>query len=121
AMCAVEYQHPAAAYEFHYWCSPAHRPERGLVPGFLVCQRGSGTQDRKIPVATYELDGVAVLTSPAYQAIGGQNLSTWSKRVTAQVERLMRFEGDQILPGDQLPPDKAEGLLLNAMNIATES
>ena len=49
---------------------------------------------------------------------GGQNLSPWSKRVTGQVDRLMRFEGDQILPGDQLPPADAGGLLLNAMNIA---
>src|SRR5207253_1778401 len=44
----------------------------------------------------------------------------WSKRVTSKVERLMRFEGDQILPGDQLPPADAGGLLLNAMNIAPE-
>jgi len=110
----------AAEDEFHDWYDTEHLPERVRVPGFLVCQRWIGTQDRKISVATYDLDGVAVLTSPAYQAIGGQNLSPWSKRVTAQVERLMRFEGDQILPGDQLPPDKAEGLLLNAMNIAPE-
>jgi hypothetical protein len=30
----------------------------------------------------------------------------------------MRFEGDQVLPGEQLPPLDAGGLLLNAMNIA---
>ena len=29
----------------------------------------------------------------------------------------MRFEGDQILPGDALPPDNAGGFLLNAMNV----
>jgi len=110
----------AAEDEFHDWYDTEHLPERVRVPGFLVCQRWFSTQDRKISVATYDLDSVAVLTSPAYQAIGGQNLSPWSKRVTAQVERLLRFEGDQILPGDQLPPDKAEGLLLNAMNIAPE-
>jgi hypothetical protein len=54
---------------------------------------------------------VAVLKSSAYLAIGGENLSPWSKRVTGRVERLMRFEGDQILPGDQLPPASAGGLL----------
>jgi hypothetical protein len=58
-----------------------------------------------------------VLQSPGYQAIGGANLSPWSKRVTGRVERLMRFEGDQILPGDRLPPDNAGGFLLNAMNV----
>jgi hypothetical protein len=40
--------------------------------------------------------------------------------VTARVERLMRFEGAQVLPGDALPPGDAGGLLLNAMNIAPE-
>jgi hypothetical protein len=110
----------AAEDEFHDWYDTEHLPERQRVPGFLVCQRWIGTQDRKVSVATYDLESVAVLKGPAYQAIGGQNLSPWSKRITGQVERLMRFEGDQILPGDQLPPDKAEGLLLNAMNIAPE-
>ena len=42
------------------------------------------------------------------------------KRVTSQVDRLMRFEGDQILPGDSCRPRSAGGLLLNAMNIAPE-
>jgi hypothetical protein len=110
----------AAEDEFHDWYDTEHLPERQRVPGFLQCERWIGVQDRKISVATYDLDGVAVLKSPAYLAIGGDNLSPWSKRVTGQVERLMRFEGDQILPGDQLPPGNAGGLLLNAMNIAPE-
>ncbi len=110
----------AAEDEFHDWYDTEHLPERQRVPGFLVCQRWIGVDDRKVSVATYDLDSVAVLASPAYRAIGGENLSPWSKRVTGQVERLMRFEGDQILPGDQLPPEHAGGLLLNAMNIAPE-
>jgi len=55
----------------------------------------------------YDLDAAGILQSPGYRAIGGDNLSPWSKRVTSRVERLMRFEGDQALPGDQLPPDNA--------------
>jgi hypothetical protein len=110
----------AAADEFHDWYDTEHLPERQRVPGFLFCQRWIGAQDRAVSVATYDLDSVAVLKSPAYLAIGGDNLSPWSKRVTARVERLMRFEGDQILPGEQLPPTDAGGLLLNAMNIAPE-
>ena len=110
----------AAEDEFHDWYDTEHVPERQRVPGFLACQRWIGAQDRKVSVATYDLETVAVLKSPAYLAIGGENLSPWSKRVTGKVERLMRFEGDQILPGDQLPPEKAGGLLLNAMNIAPE-
>ncbi len=110
----------AAEDEFHDWYDTEHVPERQRVPGFLACQRWIGAQDRNVSVATYDLETVAVLKSPAYLAIGGENLSPWSKRVTGKVERLMRFEGDQILPGDQLPPEKAGGLLLNAMNIAPE-
>jgi hypothetical protein len=110
----------AAEDEFHDWYDTEHLPERQRVPGFLVCQRWIGVDDPRVSVATYDLDGVDVLKSPAYLAIGGENLSPWSRRITARVERLMRFEGDQILPGDQLPPRDAGGLLLNAMNIAPE-
>ena len=110
----------AAESEFHDWYDTEHLPERQRVPGFLVCQRWIGASDPKVSVATYDLETWDVLKSPAYLAIGGENLSPWSKRVTHQVERLMRFEGDQILPGEQLAPEAAGGLLLNAMNIAPE-
>jgi hypothetical protein len=108
----------AAEDEFNDWYDTEHLPERQRVPGFLVCQRWIGADDRTVSVATYDLENVSVLKSPAYLAIGGENLSPWSKRVTAKVERLMRFEGDQIVPGDELAPEKAGGLLLIAMNIA---
>jgi hypothetical protein len=106
--------------EFNDWYDTEHLPERQRVPGFLVCERWIGAQDGKVSVATYDLERLAVMTSPGYLAIGGENLSPWSKRVTSRVERLLRFEGDQILPGDELPPAGAGGLLVNAMNIAPE-
>jgi len=109
-----------ATDEFHDWYDTEHLPERQRVPGFLVCQRWIGADDPAISVATYDLESHAVLKTPGYLAIGGENLSPWSKRVTARVERLMRFEGDQILPGDALPDAKAGGLLMIAMNIAPE-
>ena len=109
-----------AADEFHDWYDTEHLPERQRVPGFLTCERWMGVDDRTVSVATYDLDDVAVLKGAAYRAIGGENLSPWSKRVTARVDRLMRFEGDQILPGDQLAPAKAGGLLVNAMNVTPE-
>jgi hypothetical protein len=110
----------AAEDEFHDWYDTEHLPERERVPGFLQCERWIGVDDPKVSVATYDLETVAVLKSPGYRAIGGENLSPWSKRITSRVERLMRFEGDQILPGDELPPKTAGGLLVNAMNIAPE-
>jgi hypothetical protein len=110
----------AAPDEFHDWYDTEHLPERQRVPGFLLCQRWTGAQDPMVSVATYDLDTVGVLQSPGYRAIGGDNLSPWSKRVTSRVERLMRFEGDQTLPGEQVPPDTGDGFLLNAMNVVPE-
>ena len=90
--------------EFNDWYDLEHIPERQRVPGFLACQRWIGADNPKISVATYELNSVDVLKSPAYHAIGNHalgsdNLSVWSKRVTARVKILMRFEGEQILSG----------------------
>jgi hypothetical protein len=119
-LIAAMHMGQAAEDEFHDWYDTEHLPERQRIPGFLVCQRWIGAYDPKVSVATYDLESLSVLKSPAYLAVGGDNLSPWSKRVTRQVERLMRFEGDQTLPGDQLPPASAGGLLLNAMNIAPE-
>jgi hypothetical protein len=56
-----------------------------------------------------------VLQSPGYRAIGGENLSPWSKRITAKVQRLLRYEGEQILPGEAPAPANAGGLLLVGM------
>jgi hypothetical protein len=104
--------------EFNDWYDLEHLPERQRVPGFLSCQRWIGVENAKHSVATYDLDSLAVLKSPPYQAIGGKNLSPWSKRVTAKCQRLLRFEGDQILPGDKAAPDNAGGLLLVGMTPA---
>ena len=106
--------------EFHDWYDLEHIPERQRVPGFLSCERWIGADKPKVSVATYELDNVDVLKGAAYRAIGGENLSVWSKRVTAKVEMLMRFEGEQILPGDRSAPEGAPALLLNAMSVAPE-
>ena len=110
----------AAEDEFHDWYDTEHLPERVACPGFLRCQRWIGVQDRKISVATYDLETIGVLQSPGYLAIGGVNLSPWSKRLGSRYERLMRFEGEQILPGDRIAPEDGEGFLLNAMNCAPE-
>src|SRR5438270_8813995 len=98
--------------EFNEWYDTEHIPERQRVPGFLVCQRWIGVDNPKQSVATYDLESVSVLQGPGYRAIGGDNLSAWSKRVTARVQRLVRFEGDQILPGDKIARVDAGGLLL---------
>ena len=104
--------------EFNDWYDTEHVPERQRVPGFLVCQRWIGAENSKHSVATYDLDSVSVLQGPGYRAIGGENLSPWSKRVTSRVQRILRFEGDQILPGDTVATDNGGGLLLVGMTPA---
>jgi len=107
--------------EFNDWYDLEHIPERQRVPGFLRCQRWIGTENAKHSVATYDLDSIEVLQGEAYRAIGGENLSPWSKRVTARCQRLLRFEGEQILPGDRLAAEGAGGLLLVGMTPPSEA
>ncbi len=106
--------------EFHDWYDLEHVPERQRVPGFGLCERWINVANPKQAVASYDLDSPAVLSSAAYQAIGGENLSVWSKRVTAMCTRLLRFDAEQTLPGDADSPAGAGGLLVNAMNVVPE-
>jgi hypothetical protein len=57
------------------------------VPGFLAVRALDRRRRSAVSVATYDLERVGVLQSAGYLAIGGENLSPWSKRVTARVER----------------------------------
>jgi hypothetical protein len=72
-------------------------------------------QNPKEAVHLFDLDSLAVLESPAYRAISGDNVSIWSKRIRTKCRRLIRFEGEQILPGDALAPAEAGGLLVVGM------
>ena len=111
----------AHADEFHDWYDLEHIPERQAVPGFGACERWIGDDAPILSVATYDLDELDVLRSPAYKAIAYDNLSVWSKRVTGMCRRLLRFEGTQLLPGEASAVTGAGGLLLNAMNVAPEA
>lgn len=115
--------------EFHDWYDLEHIPERERVPGFGLCERYIDLANPKQAVAIYDLDSIDVLNTPAYAAIGGDNLSVWSKRVTAMCDRMLRFEGTQISPGDAKAPAGAGdakspagagGLVLVSMVIAPD-
>ena len=105
----------AHADEFHDWYDLEHVPERLRVPGFLGAERWIDEANPQIHVATYDLDTVGVLTTPAYRAVGGANQSVWTKRVTAMCGRIMRFEGEQLVPGDQQAAAGAVALLVASM------
>lgn len=106
--------------EFHDWYDLEHVPERQRVPGFGLCERWISVSNPKQAVASYDLESPAVLSSDAYKAIAGANLSVWSKRVGPMCTRLLRFDGEQTLPGDADSPPGAGGLLVNAMNVAPD-
>jgi len=111
--------------EFNDWYDLEHIPQRLGVAGFLACERWIAADNPRISVATYVLDNADVLKSPAYDAVGNHaggsdRLSVWSKRVTARMKTLMRFEGDQIMAGGGVAPKDAPALLLNAMSVAPE-
>ena len=101
----------AHADEFHDWYDLEHIPERQRVPGFGACERWISVANPKHAVASYELDGLGVLQSPAYKAIAYENLSVWSKRIGKIAQRLLRHDGEQTLPVDLVGPAGAGGLV----------
>jgi hypothetical protein len=107
--------------EFHDWYDLEHIPERLRIPGFINAQRWIGSKNATQSVATYDLDNVGVLKSESYLAIAGENSSPWTKRTAAFRKSLMRYEGEQLFPGDRTAPDEAAALLIVAMNVAPEA
>ena len=106
--------------EFHDWYDLEHIPERQRVPGFGLCERWISVANPRQAVATYDLESLAVLQSEPYKAIAYENLSVWSKRIGPMCSRLIRFDGEQTLPGNADSPAGAGGVLVNAMNVLPE-
>jgi hypothetical protein len=105
----------AHADEFHDWYDLEHVPERLRVPGFLNAERWIADDNPTVHVATYDLESPGVLSSPPYNAVGGANQSVWTRRVTSMCRRIMRFEGEQLVPGDQTAANGAGALLVASM------
>jgi hypothetical protein len=103
--------------EFHDWYDHEHIPERLRVPGFLNAERWISEDKPTIHVATYDLESAGVLDTPAYRAVGGDKQTVWTKRVTGMCKRIMRFVGEQLVPGDGVAPDGAGALLVASMNV----
>lgn len=112
--------HPVDEEEFNAWYDTEHIPEREAVPGFIICRRWINVDGTPKYLATYDLQTLGVLDTPAYKAIGGANLSPWSKRVVPRMAEYKRWQMDQILPGDGVPPGAAGGLLAFFMDVDPE-
>ena len=87
--------------EFNAWYDTEHLPERAIIPGFNTARRFVSLGDGPAYMALYDLDTMAVLDTPAYQAVYGVNFSPWTKRVTSRVNPV-RLAGDQIYPGQAI-------------------
>jgi hypothetical protein len=92
-------------------------PDRQRVPGFLTLERWTGADDPNVTLAIYDLQSVDVLQSPQYRAIGQGNPSPWTRRLLPKCERILRFVGEQISPGNVIAPQYAGGLLFMGFNI----
>src|SRR5439155_3542375 len=69
----------------------------------------------------YDLENVNVLTTQAYAAIAGPNLSVWSKRVISKCRRFSRYEAQQLWPGSAPAPENADALSLLTFDVAPEA
>jgi hypothetical protein len=105
--------------EFHDWYDLEHVPERRRIAGFLGAERWLGIAEPKLSLATYDLESVGVLASAPYRAVA-ENPTPWTRRVTARSPLRLRYEGEQLRPGDALAPADAVAALLVAMNVAPE-
>jgi hypothetical protein len=108
----VQMEPPSAMEEeFHAWYDTEHIPERKAVPGFLSAERFVCTDGWPRYVGFYDLASLDVLDSDAYRAIGGENLSVWSKRVLSRVVGRRRFELSRIDGGGGVEPQNGKLLV----------
>jgi hypothetical protein len=102
--------------EFNAWYDEEHLAERLAIPGFRSALRwvadvpaGAGKY-----LATYELDSVEVLSSPAYLA-RYQNQTAWSRRCLGKAVVFKRWACEQVEPGNADPHPDTKALLLNGV------
>src|SRR5262249_56357455 len=70
--------------EFNRWYNEEHLAERMSVPGFLNAARYEAVKGGPKHLAVYELEGPAVLESPAYKKVQA-NPTPWTKRCSPEV------------------------------------
>ncbi len=109
------------AGEFNDWYDTEHLPERQRCKGLINAVRWVAVDDPKVAIATYDLESHAVLHSPPYLAIGRENLSPWSKRMVGRLQRLLRIEGEQLVPGDMVMRGTTDYIMINANNVPSDA
>jgi hypothetical protein len=91
---------PEASWEedFNDWYDREHIPQRMRVPGFISAQRYRGAGKRHY-LAVYEMESLAVLRTPAYQAIR-QSPSERTQRMLSSVGGFTRYLAEPL--GEQV-------------------
>jgi hypothetical protein len=104
---------PQMEEEFNAWYELEHLPERLSIPGFRSARRWvlDGKPGDGKYLATYELDSLAVLTSPAYLE-RFQNPTPWSRRCLDTAVVFERWACEQLLPGDADTHPAAKAVVL---------
>jgi hypothetical protein len=97
---------PAMEEEFNAWYDDEHIPERLAIPGFRSARRWVS---ERTYLATYELDALAVLSSPAYLS-RYEKPTPWSRRCLSKCAVFKRWACEQVEPGDADPHPAAKGL-----------
>jgi len=92
--------------EFNDWYDMEHIPERNALPGFVAGLRWRCLHGYPRWVATYFLTEAAAVHTPEYEAVGGNNSSPWTRRVTSRTIGRLRVVGERIGRGEATPFDQ---------------
>ena len=94
--------------EFNAWYDLEHLPERLSIPGFRSARRwvADGRPGEGKYLATYELDSLAVLSSPPYRA-RFEKPTPWTKRCLDATVVFKRWACEQLGNADTHPAARA--------------
>lgn len=98
--------------EFNAWYEQEHLPERLAVPGFETGVRYAMMGMERRYIALYDMAGIDVLDTPAYQAVSNERPTPWTKRVVGRC-RFERFPTEQVFPGDAVTRSPARLLVVH--------
>jgi hypothetical protein len=106
--CLISLMEPAPDddQEFNEWYDLDHLPERLALPGFLTGQRYLCLEGWPRYLALYDLASTGVFDTPEYRAVGGGNITPWTKRIMRRVRGWTRIVGTQIFPGQATTASK---------------
>lgn len=109
ALLLVTMEPPAGMeVEFNDWYDTEHLPQRRALPGFLNGSRWVCLEGWPRWLAIYDMESVAALHTPQYEAVSGPRSTPWSRRILPATLGRRRIVATQVYPGDALAPPPEE-------------